>query len=195
MSASIPVILGSASSRRQELLGHLLKDFKVIPAHIDESVLTNEAPSDYVQRLADEKSAAIATLNPNAWVLGADTVVVHNQRILQKPVDQADSQRTLMLLSESWHQVYTALCVQGVFDGLTVKHALCVNTEVEFAKVTPQQCKDYWQTQEPQDKAGSYAIQGIGGQFVKQIKGSYSSVVGLPLVETRKLLVDIEVLS
>ncbi|MBA6389732.1 septum formation inhibitor Maf [Colwellia sp. BRX10-3] len=182
---SITLILASQSPRRKELLQQLGYDFICLPADIDESVLPTETPEQYVARLALEKARAIAKQHgEDVVVLGSDTSVVFGQHILGKPESLTDCLATLKMLSGNSHQVITAIAaVKGERSSVVV-----VRTEVDFKVLTEQEIKHYWQTGEPQDKAGAYGIQGVAGQFVKQIRGSYSAVVGLPLYETAELL-------
>jgi len=183
------LVLASKSPRRSELLAQLGYEFECIAADIDESVLAGESPGDYVARLSREKAAAIAdtmpkTIADNSLVLGSDTAVVVDNEILGKPIDFADCQRMLSMLSGRSHQVITGVAVA---HGQEVRSELVV-TEVSFKPLSEQEIACYWQTGEPQDKAGAYGIQGIGGQFVTGIRGSYSAVVGLPLYETAQIL-------
>ncbi|WP_432455994.1 Maf family protein [Agarivorans sp. QJM3NY_29] len=181
-----PLILASASPRRIELLTQLGWAFSVQAADIDEAVLANETPEQLVRRLAEQKAALIyrQQTDANSAVLGSDTIVVCQGQILGKPKDQADSQRMLQLLSAKQHRVMTAVCLYYQDQ----PHTELVTTQVKCCAISMQQMSDYWASGEPCDKAGSYAIQGIGGKFVEAIEGSYSSVVGLPLVETDRLL-------
>lgn len=190
------LILASQSPRRQALLSQLGYQFRTLVADIDESVKENETPQDYVLRLAIEKAQTIyhklATENKkHAVVLGADTCVVVNNEILGKPLDESDCMSTLLKLSNKQHQVLTSIAVVG--HG--VNSSKLVTTDVVFKRLTASEISRYWQTGEPADKAGSYAIQGIGGQFVTNISGSYSAVVGLPLYETAQLLASVELPS
>ncbi|WP_163134707.1 nucleoside triphosphate pyrophosphatase [Agarivorans sp. Alg241-V36] len=186
MKQSSPLILASASPRRQELLGQLGWVFTCQAADIDESPKQNEAAADLVCRLAEEKAAAVSSLHlgESLAVLGSDTIVVCEGQVLGKPKDAADSKAMLSLLSAKQHQVMTAICLY--YQGRA--HTQLVTTEVYFCQVSESQIAEYWASGEPVDKAGSYAIQGLGGRFVERIEGSYSSVVGLPLVETDRLL-------
>ena len=178
------IILASASPRRKELLDQIKVIYEVYPVDLDETPKPNENPLDYVQRVAAEKSATcVAQLNPSAPVLAADTSVILNGVIMGKPKDQRDALAMVMQLSGKIHQVYTALSLRGR------EHSQVVSkTDVTFRTLTEQEILTYWQTGEPLDKAGSYAIQGLGGVFVESIKGSFSGVVGLPLFETAQLL-------
>jgi septum formation protein len=181
---SVQIILASASPRRKELLDQIKVTYKVHPVDLDESPLPDELPLDYVQRLAAEKSAAcVAQLKTEIPVLAADTAVILGKVIMGKPKNQADALSMLTQLSGKTHQVYSAISLRGR------EHSLAVSiTEVTFRCLTEREMLDYWHSGEPVDKAGSYAIQGIGGMFVESIKGSFSGVVGLPLFETAELL-------
>ncbi len=182
--AATALILASASPRRRELLTQIGVRFECRSADIDESIGVAETASRYVSRLALEKAQAVAAIEPRIWVLGSDTTVVCEQQILGKPADKAEAVATLLLLSGRRHQVLTAVAlVRG-----EQQHVLLVTTDVLFKKLSRAECEQYWETGEPQDKAGSYAIQGLGAVFVERIEGSYSAVVGLPLQETAQLL-------
>jgi len=178
------IILASASPRRKELLDQINIAYSVNPVDVDETPLPNEKPLDYVQRLAAEKSAAcVAQLGDGLPVLAADTAVVLGDLILGKPKDRDDALTMLRLLSGKMHRVYSAISLRGN------KHDQAVSiTEVTFRPLTEGEITAYWQSGEPADKAGSYAIQGLGGVFVKSINGSFSGVVGLPLFEAAELL-------
>jgi septum formation protein len=178
----LPIVLASASPRRAELLTQIGISFTVRSADIDESIRPGEAPAAYVQRMAMEKSAAIAATG--AITLSADTVVVKDHQILGKPANQAEAVGMLCALSDRWHEVMTCIVVS---NGLERESEL-VTTRVCFGPISEAQAIDYWHTGEPADKAGGYGIQGIGGIFACKIEGSYSAVVGLPLAETERLL-------
>jgi septum formation protein len=178
------VILASASSRRHELLSYLLSDFEIQVADIDETPHSGEMPEALVSRLANSKAHAIWLKNPDSIVIGADTIVTFGAEIFGKPLSQNDSMTILKKLSEQRHIVMTGVAMFGA----NKKISTVVRTEVEFTSLSDKQISAYWRTGEPHDKAGSYAIQGIGGKFVKQINGSYSNVVGLPLVATESML-------
>lgn len=178
------IILASASPRRKELLDQIKVVCRVNPVDLDETPLPNEAPLDYVQRLAAEKSAAcVAKLGDSLPVLAADTAVVLDGLIMGKPKNRDDAVAMLRLLSGKIHRVYSAVSLRGREHGQAVSI-----TEVRFRPLTECEIAAYWQSGEPGDKAGSYAIQGMGGAFVASINGSFSGVVGLPLFETAELL-------
>lgn len=183
---STTLILASQSPRRQELLAQLGYRFQCLPADIDESIQAHENAKQYVARLALEKAATIASrqVDNNVVVLGSDTTVVYQEHILGKPESLEDCIAILSMLSGNSHQVLTAVAiVKG-----ERREVVVVSTDVDFKTLTKEEIIQYWNTGEPQDKAGAYGIQGIAGQFVKQIRGSYSAVVGLPLYETAQLL-------
>lgn len=185
------LILASQSPRRKELLNQLGFKFSVQVSDIDESIINAEKPHDYVLRLAKQKAQHALSLLPelerdNAYVLGSDTSVILNGVILGKPECESDCLEMLSSLSNNQHQVLTAIALvnkSGVQSEV-------ITTDVTFKALTKPEIKAYWLTGEPQDKAGSYGIQGIAGQFVKTISGSYSAVVGLPLYETAQLLIN-----
>ena len=182
---SYSLILASQSPRRKELLAQLGYQFNCHPADIDESTKTNETPKQYVCRIAEQKTLAVTKhYDKQAFILGSDTAVIIKNTILGKPANKDEAKRMLSLLSGSTHQVLTAICVSHNDE---IKTEL-VRTDVAFKELSAQEIDNYWCSKEPQDKAGAYGIQGLGGQFVKQIQGSYSAVVGLPLYETAKLL-------
>lgn len=181
------LILASASPRRQDLLKELGLAFSVMPQDIDESPLRNEEPEIMVQRLASEKArAALATLSDtdHRLVLGSDTIVVCDDTILGKPLNKADACAMLKLLSGRQHQVMTAV---AVMSRQQEEVALAV-TQVTFKALSEGEIDAYWESGEPADKAGAYALQGLGSMFVRSIQGSYSAVVGLPIFETVALL-------
>lgn len=176
------LILASASPRRRELLEQLGFALDVRPADTDETPLAGEPPRDYVLRVAREKARAIA----GETVLAADTAVVLGSAILGKPRDGQDARRMLRALSGVPHEVLTGVCVRS---GATERTAL-VSAEVRLDPLSDAQIDWYVSTGEPLDKAGAYAIQGIAGAFVRELRGSVSNVIGLPLAETLALLRD-----
>ena len=179
------LILASQSPRRRSFLEQLGYSFTCHAADIDESVHGDEPADDYVLRVAKAKVQEIAKQYDSATiVLGSDTCVAVDNHILGKPVDYQDYLRHMQLLSGKVHQVLTAVVL---VQGERAEQVL-VTTDVTFKALSEQEIEYYWRTGEPQDKAGSYGIQGFAGQFVESINGSYTSVVGLPLVETNQLL-------
>ena len=170
--ATIPdLVLASGSPRRRELLEGLGVRFKVRPVDLDESPLPGEPPRDYVLRLAVEKAAA--RVEPGELVLAADTTVVVDGEILGKPRDDEDARRMLRLLAGRGHSVLTGIALG--------KAAEVDETLVRFAPLSESEIDWYVATGEPRDKAGAYAIQGLGSLFVEGVEGSYSNVVGLPI--------------
>ena len=191
------LVLASASPRRRELLAQLgMRDeqfkFDVLAADIDETHIEGETARVFVERLAIEKAQAGLALygQPDAVVLGSDTIVVLDEHILGKPKDEADAKNILEQLSGRQHSVMTAVAVTNGTQTLST----LVETKVQFCGLTEQDILAYIATGEPMDKAGAYGIQGLGGCFVQGIEGSYSAVVGLPLVETRALLIQMQAL-
>ena len=180
------LILASASPRRQELLETLSVPFRVLPAHVDERPHAAERPEAYVARLARTKAEHVARQFPSSWVLGADTVVVLDQRILGKPADTAAAHAMLSSLSGREHTVLTGVAVVRLDMGIAQGDV--VNTRVRFHDLQATDIEAYISTGEPFDKAGAYAVQGRGGQFVAALQGCYNNVVGLPLVRTMALL-------
>ena len=179
--------LASASPRRRELLTQIGVNFRVQACVIDESVLPAENPQCYVARLALAKAEAgldLLAAEADACVLGADTCVVLDGRILGKPADREESLQMLQALSGREHQVLTAVALASR-QGCQTR---VVASRVGFRSITPAEMQAYWQTAEPADKAGGYAIQGLAAIFVQYVHGSYSAVVGLPLCETAELL-------
>ncbi|MDC7228657.1 MAG: Maf family protein [Spirochaetales bacterium] len=182
----VSVVLASASPRRAELLRQIGLDFQVQPANIDETPAPGESAGVYVERLAREKALAVARGTPSALVLGSDTSVVLDGRILGKPVDTGEAGDMLRQLSGNCHQVMTAVALAR---GDQCESRLVI-TDVCFRQLSDEEIRAYIVSGEPMDKAGSYGIQGLGGIFVENLKGSYSAVVGLPLLETASLLAD-----
>ncbi|MBC6986195.1 Maf family protein [Alteromonas sp. BZK5] len=185
------VVLASASPRRTALLKQMNIAHTIQPADIDESPRDNEPPMELVARLASEKAQAVKAyledqlaMTDDKVILASDTLISFNGQSVGKPEDKADSKRILTMLSGKTHDVLTAICVLDNAQQQTQ----VITTSVTFAALTDEQIDAYWETGEPADKAGSYAIQGIGGEFVVSINGSASAVIGLPLYETRQLL-------
>ena len=186
-AATDPVLcLASMSPRRRELLTQVGVPHTVVAAHVDEGLLPAEAPADYVARLARLKATTVRQRGEVLPVLAADTTVVLEGSIYGKPADRAEGLAMLAALAGRTHQVLTAVALateRGV--------ALRVNSSaVRFRNIGRAEIEAYWETGEPCDKAGGYAIQGYGAVFVAQLSGSYSGVMGLPLFETAELLRD-----
>ena len=182
------IILASQSPRRVALLKQMNIDCLVMPADIDEQALPNESPADYVLRLAEQKALAIVSkLNgehADLPILAADTTVALGNEIFGKPENDADAFNMLKKLSNSTHQVHTAIAL--AFNGQC--KAVLNTTLVQMMPLSDAMIEAYIATGEPRDKAGSYAIQGLGGNWITRIEGSYTGVMGLPVHETALLL-------
>lgn len=187
------VILASASPRRRELLQQLGVDFEVRPSKREE-VVTKTIPQEVVQELASQKAKEIADLvqaeyenSKLSWpedgirIIGADTIVVYKDTIFGKPSDEENALRMLTALQGNTHQVYTGVCVVDIKDGVRKEKVFAEKTDVVMYSVSKEEILEYIATGEPMDKAGSYAIQGISGKFIKGIVGDYYNVVGLPM--------------
>ena len=180
-----PVLcLASMSPRRRELLAQVGVPHTVVAAHVDESLLPAEQPADYVARLARLKAITVRQRGEALPVLAADTTVVLEGLVYGKPVDRADGLAMLTAFAGKTHHVLTAVAL-----ATERSVALRVNcSSVRFRNIERAEMEAYWETGEPRDKAGGYAIQGYGAVFVTTLSGSYSSVMGLPLLETAELL-------
>ncbi len=175
--------LASSSPRRSRILERMGLEFTASGVDIDERRYRGEPADIMVLRLAVKKAGAVPPV-PGTVVLGADTAVVLDGEVFGKPEDQADALRMLARLSGRRHQVMTGVAVRA---GGATTSALSV-TDVTFREIRPDEALDYWQSGEPRGKAGAYAIQGLGGAFVATIAGSFTGVVGLPVIETAELL-------
>jgi septum formation protein len=185
-STTATLVLASASPRRRELLRTLGVEFIVTPSDVPEIPGADELPAAFAERVAREKAVAVAATVVNAWVLGADTIVVVDGRILGKPRDAADARAMLGQLSGRTHHVVTAVAL--VDPTQTVRASFHTTTAVAFHNLSAEDVETYVASGEPFGKAGAYAIQGGAARFVAHLKGSYSNVVGLPLDEVRTLL-------
>jgi septum formation protein len=193
ISLSAPLILASASPRRQELLRFVGLKFKTIPAHVDEDHIEGESPKQHVRRLAREKAQLIARKYPRAWVLGADTIVAIDGLILGKPKNKSQAREMLKKLSGCEHKVYTGFTIAQ--EASKVCYTNVVLSAVKFKKISPQELEWYVASDEPYDKAGGYAVQGRGAYFIQSIRGSYTNVIGLPLCEVLETLKKLEAIS
>jgi septum formation protein len=181
-----PLILASASPRRRELLAQVgITPDHIDPAEIDETAGKDELPGPLARRLAEQKAAAVAARHPDAFVLGADTVVGVGRRIVGKPADADEARRFLELLSGRRHRVYGGICVVAP-DGRRVVRL--INTMVRFKRLTAAGIDAYLATDEWQGKAGAYAIQGHAAAFIPAINGSYTNVVGLDVAAATAML-------
>lgn len=187
ISIKSPIILASKSPRRRYLLKQAGLSFSVIPGTVDESRMPVGSPVDYVRHLAEIKAKDVAAQHPESWVIGADTIVVIDDSILGKPDSTEDARQMLKRLSGRIHQVYTGFCICNL--SLEKKYSETVRTDVEFKQLTDEEINWYIHTPEPFDKAGAYAIQGLGTFLVKRINGSYTNVVGLPVCEVMEFLI------
>lgn len=184
-----PVVLASGSPRRRELLGQMgIEDFEVLPAQGEETAPEGLAPDALVARLALQKAREVATLRPEATVIGADTVVALDGRVLGKPSDEGEAREMLSALSGRRHQVYTGMAVLS--GGQAFTHVEC--TQVEFRPLTAEEIAAYVATGESMDKAGAYGIQGRACVFIRGIQGDYYNVVGLPVCALHELLAQLE---
>lgn len=178
------IILASASPRRAELLDQIGIGYQVQVVDIDEHAIHNETPEALVVRLAKEKSQAVK--QASLPVLGADTLGVLNGQLLVKPENYEHAYQMLSHMSGNWHEILSAVAI-------THKQETRVRlnrNRVLFRPIREDEIKAYWQTGEPQDKAGAYAIQGLAAMFIERIEGSYSGIMGLPLFETSQLLAE-----
>jgi septum formation protein len=179
------IILASQSPRRRELLSLLLEQFRVIEGSFDESTVPDTlCPSEHVVYSARMKAESVATIHSDAVVVGADTIVVLDDRIMGKPTDPEDAKLMLSSLSGRTHQVYTGLAVMA--DGVKISAFEC--TDVVFSNLSEQVIERYVATGEPLDKAGAYGIQGVGCALIERINGCYFNVVGLPVYRLSRLL-------
>ncbi len=193
ISLSERLILASASPRRAELLHLLGLDFEIIPSHMDETSKYGEAPSDHVLRLSLEKADQIAALFPEALVLGADTVVVIDGLVLGKPKTQSEARQMLIALGGREHIVYTGFSLIQKRKNLQVSQV--VKSAVLFKDIPGDEISWYVSSEEPYDKAGGYAVQGMGAFFIREIRGSYTNVMGLPLSEVVETLKELGTLT
>ena len=188
---SSALILASTSPRRKELLGYLGVPFEVVAPQTEERQRPEEDALAYALRNALEKAEAVYRSRAGREPLitiGADTIGLLDEVVLEKPKDAADAASMLARMSGRSHKVVTAVALVGGYEGKLLRKSFSVETLVFFKQLTPQEIAYYVQTKEPMDKAGSYGIQGIGGFLVRSIQGSYSNVVGLPLVELTEAL-------
>jgi septum formation protein len=179
-------ILASASPRRRELLASIGLDFEVLPSHVPEIHEEGEAPEEYVARLSRDKAEAVAGQHQDRWVIAADTTVLLGDELLEKPVDAKDAARMLATIAGKTHVVYTGLTL--AHQGRGYQETRVAESEVRMLPLSPSEIEWYVRTGEPLDKAGAYAVQGIGAMFIDSIHGSYTNVVGLPLATLFQML-------
>jgi septum formation protein len=180
------LILASKSPRRYELLKQVGLDFDVIPSRVEEDFAKGESPRKHVLRLAEAKVLEVARRYPGRWVVAADTIVYVDHSILGKPKSREEAKKMLRRLSGKEHRVLTGFSVHHLEKGKRDREA--VQTAVKVKKLTQAEMEWYIQTGEPFDKAGGYAVQGIGSFMIESIKGSYTNVVGLPICELIQML-------
>jgi len=182
-----PLILASKSPRRKELLEQAGLVFTVVPSDVDEDEITVTEPDHYVRYLAEAKARDISNKHPDNWVLGSDTIVVIDSLILGKPASREDAFAMLKRLSGRVHYVFTGYCLSCQTKQRVISET--VKTLVQFKELSDDEIDWYVRTPEPFDKAGAYAIQGLGTFLVKRIEGSYTNVVGLPVCEIIETLI------
>jgi septum formation protein len=182
------IILASASPRRAELLRSAAIPFTVDAANISEEAHPGERPIEYGERLALEKAEVVAKRNQGKLVLGADTIVVVDDQILGKPRDRTDAARMLRLLSGRSHEVITGVCVARLATSNQQLATGSEQTKVFFEEIAENEIEAYIATEEPMDKAGAYAIQGIASRWISKIEGDYANVVGLPVALVWRML-------
>ncbi len=186
MNASTPLILASASAARLGLLRSIgIEPDRIVPADIDETPLNKERPEHYVARIAKAKAGAIAAKHPEAIILAADTIAVTGRRIIQKAANQAEARAILTHLSGRTHRVLTGMCVMDPTGHARSQYTM---TRVTFKRLSEEELERYLAAEHWQGKSGCYGIQGAAGAFIARINGSFSNVVGLPLVECRGML-------
>jgi septum formation protein len=186
VSPTVPLILASESPRRRELLAALGVPFRVIPSGVAETPLPGEGPAHFARRAAADKGEEIAAMEPSAFVLAADTIVVVDGRILGKPRSRSDARRMLRLLAGREHTVCTAVCLLCAERGY--RDVGTETTRVRFRDLTPAEIAAYAGTGECDDKAGAYAAQGAGMLLIDRVAGSFTNVVGLPMARVVRML-------
>jgi len=182
------LILASQSPRRHYLLEQAGLDFTVVPSDFDEDSVKLSEPADYVKILAQKKAETVARQYPDSWVIGADTIVTIDNTVLGKPNHVDDARQMLKRLSGQTHLVWTGYAI--ICWRREVRISAAVQTDVQFKVLSEEEIEWYVQTDEPFDKAGAYAIQGLGTFLVRSINGSYSNVVGLPVCEVIETLIE-----
>ena len=181
------LILASKSPRRRYLLEKAGLQFRIIPSELDESSMILSSPESYVKSLAVAKAGQISDRYPDNWIIGADTIVFIDNAILGKPASREEARAMLTSLNAKTHQVLTGYCI--CHKASEHLFSECVTTDVSFRNLTEKEIEWYIDSGEPFDKAGAYAIQGIGSFLVKRINGSYTNVVGLPVCEVLEYLI------
>jgi len=187
------LILASKSPRRKHLLEQVGINIKISPSNIDEGAISIQDPEEYVKTLSFLKADKTALIYPHSWILGADTIVVVQDQILGKPKSKTQAFEMLNNLNNCEHSVYTGFCLLNQKQGITIKQS--VETNVFFKSLSTSEINWYINTGEPFDKAGAYAIQGIGAFLIHRICGSYSNVVGLPVCEVIQKLMELNIIQ
>jgi septum formation protein len=182
----VQFILASASPRRRELLTSIGIEFEVRPSHVPEVHEPGETPQEYVARLSRDKAHALASEFPDRWVIAADTTVVFHDELLEKPSDEADAVRMLGTLAGQTHVVYTGVTLENTEREW--RETRVTESEVRMLPLSQGEIEWYVATREPFDKAGAYAVQGIGSMFIESVHGSFTNVVGLPLATLYQML-------
>ena len=194
-SNNFDIYLASSSPRRIEILKNLKVNFEILKCDFDESNFTDESPEDFVIKNTQQKCLAAHAVRQkkklhNKPILTADTIVALDGKIFGKPQSKDHAISMLLEFSGRKHRVMTCICLGETNPQSDIEVKMMfdlVSTEIKFANLTANQCAKYWETEEPKDKAGAYGIQGYGALFVEYLEGSYSNVVGLPIVETCKI--------
>ena len=188
-----PLILASKSPRRKELLEQAGLTFAVVPSSVDENDINISIPEKLVKTLAEAKARDVAGVYPDSWIIGADTIVLIQGKILGKPGSMETARQMIQQLNGQIHEVFTgyAICCKTTKTCISAVE----KTEVRFRNLSPQEIEWYIQTDEPYDKAGGYAIQGLGSFLVKRIYGSYTNVVGLPVCEVLEHLLKNDIIQ
>jgi septum formation protein len=181
------IILASSSPRRAELLRNAGIPFRVKPAQVPESPSSGEVPLLYTKRLARDKAVAVQKQFPGCFILGADTIVITDEHLLEKPADQDDAIRMLRLLSDREHTVSTGVCLITPEGEEDIRSE---TTQVTFGPMTDTEIRSYAASGEPLDRAGGYAIQGLASRYVRRIEGCYFNVVGLPVPLVYRMLTE-----
>lgn len=187
------IILASKSPRRRYLMERAGLEFSVIPSGITEDLVSTDSPESYARILAEYKAKDVSRTHPDSWVIGADTIVFIDNTILGKPGSPDEARKMLRRLSAKTHQVITGYCICCKAENRFFSDS--IKTDVLFKELTDDEIQWYIHTGEPFDKAGSYAIQGLGTFLVKRINGSYTNVVGLPVCEIVEFLINEGILA
>jgi len=187
------IILASKSPRRKELLEQAGLVLDILSANIDEKSTPLSNPEDYVKTLSRIKAECVKNSQPDSWIIGADTIVVVDGAILGKPESQDDAIHMLTMLNDRSHSVFTGFTICCQARKKTISKT--IETRVVFKHLSQKEIQWYTATNEPYDKAGAYGIQGIGSFMIREIAGSYSNVVGLPICEVMEALMELDIIQ